>query len=83
MSPLTLILFYFFSPPLYIDLFLYPRNQPFAPVDLRSAEELTRGNQPYRSTCDSNGTEPGMDSIRRTLVNAWKIVNDSTTREGF
>ncbi|KAF8801148.1 UPF0187-domain-containing protein [Phlegmacium glaucopus] len=55
-------------------------NQPFAPADLRSAEELTRDNVPYRSPNDGTDSEPETNSIRRTLVNAWKTV-DNLTRE--
>lgn len=54
------------------------RNQPFAPADLRSAAELTCFvDQPYRSV-DGDVVEPGMNSIRRTLVNGWKTVDELT-----
>lgn len=69
-----------FPPPLPFSQSFGPplsRNQPFAPVDLRSAEELTRGDKPYRSA-SNNSTEPEMTSIHRTLLNAWKIVDGST-----
>lgn len=53
-------------------------NQPFAPADSRSAEVLTCTNESYHNT---SSTEPGMNSIHRTLVNGWKIVDDLTRGE--
>lgn len=53
-------------------------NQPFAPADCRSAEELKRSfvDEPY---CSVDGeAKPGMTSIRRTLVKGWKTVDELT-----
>ena len=54
------------------------RNQPFAPADRRSAQELTETGTEYHSPDES--VEPGLASIRRTLVRGWKDV-DNFTRE--
>jgi len=50
-------------------------NQPFAPADCRTAEEIVSDvNHEY------HGPERGMDSIRRTLLRSWKEV-EVLTRE--
>ena len=54
------------------------RNQPFAPADRRNALELTQSDAAYHL---HEGVEPGLASIRRTLVKGWKDV-DTYTREG-
>ncbi|KDR72688.1 hypothetical protein GALMADRAFT_73850 [Galerina marginata CBS 339.88] len=52
-------------------------NQPFAPSDRRHAKDLTK--EPEYRSADSDGTaEPGLGSIRRTLVTGWKMVDSST-----
>jgi len=48
-------------------------NQPFAPVDLRSAKELVEGGKDYSHPTDQ--MEPGPPSLRRTLVKSWMDVN--------
>jgi hypothetical protein len=53
-------------------------NQPFAPADRRSAQELTASNAPY-AIPNAPGA-PGFESIRRTLVKGWKDV-DTLTRK--
>ncbi|KAJ7509546.1 Bestrophin, RFP-TM, chloride channel-domain-containing protein [Mycena galericulata] len=55
-------------------------NQPFAPADRRSAEELTTDVEAeYRHT-DHGDSEPGMMSIRRVLLKNWRDV-DRITRQ--
>lgn len=49
------------------------RNQPFAPADRRSAQELIASGDVY--THPSEPSAPGFDSLRRTLVKGWKQVN--------
>lgn len=57
------------------------RNQPFAPSDRRSAHDILKeGGGEYRLPEHHDGPEPGIASIRRTLVNSWREV-DKTTRE--
>ncbi|KAJ7053300.1 Bestrophin, RFP-TM, chloride channel-domain-containing protein, partial [Mycena amicta] len=48
-------------------------NQPFAPADRRSAEELY-------THVDHADAEPGMATIRRTLLKSWRDV-DQITRQ--
>ncbi|RDB27526.1 hypothetical protein Hypma_003834 [Hypsizygus marmoreus] len=56
-------------------------NQPFAPYDRRSAADLIKdGSGKYTSPHEHIVAEPGMASIRRTLVNSWREV-DKTTRQ--
>lgn len=52
------------------------RNQPFAPSDRRSALELTQTDTAYHLPNES--VEPGLASIRRTLVKSWKDVDKYT-----
>ncbi|KAF7350361.1 hypothetical protein MVEN_01340800 [Mycena venus] len=55
-------------------------NQPFAPADRRNAEELTaNAAEEYKHT-DHVDAEPGMATIRRTLLKSWRDV-DRITRE--
>ncbi|KAJ6511649.1 Bestrophin, RFP-TM, chloride channel-domain-containing protein [Mycena vulgaris] len=55
-------------------------NQPLAPGDRRSAEELTaNAGEDYRHT-DHGDSEPGMMSIRRVLLKNWRDV-DRITRQ--
>lgn len=51
-------------------------NQPFAPSDRRSALELVQNADDYAHT--HAGVEPGMDSIKRTLLKSWKDVEHRT-----
>ncbi|CAK5270022.1 unnamed protein product [Mycena citricolor] len=53
-------------------------NQPFAPTDRRSAEELL--NDEEYTHADHGDAEPGISSIRRILLRNWKDV-DRMTRE--
>jgi predicted membrane chloride channel (bestrophin family) len=54
-------------------------NQPLAPADSRSAEELTTTSEEYSHTEHPN-VEPGMATIRRTLLKNWREV-DRITRQ--
>ncbi|KAJ7031904.1 Bestrophin, RFP-TM, chloride channel-domain-containing protein [Mycena alexandri] len=54
-------------------------NQPLAPGDRRSAEELTANVDDYRHS-DHADSEPGMMSIRRVLLKNWRDV-DRITRQ--
>ncbi|CAK5270860.1 unnamed protein product [Mycena citricolor] len=54
-------------------------NQPFAPADRRSAEELVALQPDYVHTAHPD-SEPGMATIRRTLLKNWRDV-DRMTRE--
>ncbi|CAA7268837.1 unnamed protein product [Cyclocybe aegerita] len=60
--------------------FLFTKwNQPLAPSDRRDAAELTKDKDKEYRTVDGSG-EPGMGSLRRTLVVGWKEV-DLLTRQ--
>ncbi|KAF9525225.1 UPF0187-domain-containing protein [Crepidotus variabilis] len=52
-------------------------NQPFAPVDMRTAQELTQGDGEYRFPLDGQA-EAGVPSLRRTLLKGWKEVDNMT-----
>ncbi|KAJ7167138.1 Bestrophin, RFP-TM, chloride channel-domain-containing protein [Mycena crocata] len=54
-------------------------NQPFAPADRRSAEELVAEDGHYRHD-DHNDSEPGMHTIRRVLLKNYRDV-DRITRQ--
>jgi ion channel-forming bestrophin family protein len=54
-------------------------NQPFAPADRRNAEELAQ-TADYQHT-DHPDTEPGMATIRRTLLKNWRDVEHITRQE--
>lgn len=56
-----------------------PWNQPFAPADRRNAEELNAG-QEYNYSANSD-VEPGMASIRRTLLKSWRDVDRITRHQ--
>jgi len=56
-------------------------NQPFAPADRRSAEELTHDAEEAYKHADHPDVEPGMATIRRTLLKSWRDV-DRITRQG-
>ncbi|KAJ7509543.1 Bestrophin, RFP-TM, chloride channel-domain-containing protein [Mycena galericulata] len=55
-------------------------NQPFAPADRRSAEELTASAEANYRHADHGDSEPGMMSIRRVLLKNWRDV-DRITRQ--
>ncbi|KAJ7509434.1 Bestrophin, RFP-TM, chloride channel-domain-containing protein [Mycena galericulata] len=55
-------------------------NQPFAPADRRSAEELTLNADQAYQHADHSDVEPGMATIRRTLLKSWRDV-DRITRQ--
>ena len=58
------------------DTFLFSTwNQPFAPADRRTAEEILKdvGHEYH-------GADTGMDSLRRTMIRSWRDV-DAQTRE--
>ncbi|KAJ6590708.1 Bestrophin, RFP-TM, chloride channel-domain-containing protein [Mycena vulgaris] len=55
-------------------------NQPFAPADRRSAEELTQNADEQYQHGDHNDSEPGLATIRRTLLKSWRDV-DRITRQ--
>ncbi|KAF8970106.1 Bestrophin, RFP-TM, chloride channel-domain-containing protein [Flammula alnicola] len=54
-------------------------NKPLAPSDHRHAEELAQMSL-YVHSAHNGSVEPGENSIRRTLVTGWKMV-DQTTRK--
>ncbi|KAJ7752469.1 Bestrophin, RFP-TM, chloride channel-domain-containing protein [Mycena maculata] len=55
-------------------------NQPLAPADRRNAQELTfNAEQAYQHT-DHSDVEPGMATLRRTLLKNWRDV-DRITRQ--
>jgi hypothetical protein len=65
------------------ESFLFsPWNQPFAPSDRRSASDLTRNATPTSEYThpDLSGIQPGMSSLRSTLVRNWRDV-DRMTRD--
>ena len=55
------------------------RNQPFAPADQRTALELTQSDTEYH--LPNEGIEPGLPSIRRTLIKGWKDVDTFTRKQ--
>nr|AIR74635.1 putative poxc laccase transcription factor [Pleurotus ostreatus] len=64
------------------DVFAFsPWNQPFAPADRRTAEMLLKNpTQRYTVPDQDINLQPGMASIRRTLLNSWRTV-DRVTRD--
>ncbi|KAJ7848581.1 UPF0187-domain-containing protein [Mycena olivaceomarginata] len=56
-------------------------NQPFAPADRRNAEELTANAEEQYKHSDHADAEPGLATIRRTLLKSWRDV-DRITRDG-
>ncbi|KAJ8089642.1 hypothetical protein PM082_014902 [Marasmius tenuissimus] len=57
-----------------------PWNQPFAPADRRTAEDIlnhTRETEAYHHP-ENTGVEPGIMSLRRTLLQGWKDVDVRT-----
>ncbi|KAJ6478126.1 Bestrophin, RFP-TM, chloride channel-domain-containing protein [Mycena vitilis] len=55
-------------------------NQPLAPADRRSAEELTMNAEEEYRHSDHPDSEPGMKSIQRVLLKNWRDV-DRITRQ--
>ncbi|KAF7289844.1 hypothetical protein MIND_01358800 [Mycena indigotica] len=55
-------------------------NQPFAPADRRSAEEIVTMAAGGYTHPDHGDAEPGMATIRRTLLKSWRDV-DHITRQ--
>ncbi|TFK66120.1 UPF0187-domain-containing protein [Pluteus cervinus] len=55
-------------------------NQPFAPTDRRSAADLIAGGNNEYQNPESKEIQPGMASLRSTLVRNWKQV-DRVTRD--
>ena len=53
-------------------------NQPFAPADRRTAEEM---QQDVEHDYHKVGPGVGMDSIRRTLLQSWKNVDTMTRKQ--
>jgi putative membrane protein len=66
------------------DAFVYSAwNQPFAPSDRRTAEQLIGhdSNDPNNTneySVDGLDTEKGLPSIRRTLLRSWREVDELT-----
>ncbi|KAJ7096646.1 Bestrophin, RFP-TM, chloride channel-domain-containing protein [Mycena belliarum] len=56
-------------------------NQPFAPADRRNAHELTDNVGEEYQHADHTDSEPGLASLRRTLLKNWRDV-DRITRQG-
>ena len=48
-------------------------NQPFAPSDRRTAEDLIRDEKN-----EYHDKEAGLDKIRKTLLHGWRQVNQDT-----
>ncbi|KAJ3971801.1 Bestrophin, RFP-TM, chloride channel-domain-containing protein [Lentinula raphanica] len=57
-----------------------PWNQPFAPADRRTAQELIQANQEYTHSEHGPDSQPGSHSIQRTLLKGWKAVDTSTRK---
>jgi putative membrane protein len=62
------------SPP---DFIFNDNNQPLAPADFRSATELVRSGE-YTNPDASKNVEPGVPSLRRSLIKGWKHVDQLT-----
>lgn len=57
--------------------FIFSRlNQPFAPGDRRTAEDLTTDMEH-----EYHNEATGMDSVRDTLVKSWRTVNQMTRKD--
>jgi predicted membrane chloride channel (bestrophin family) len=52
-------------------------NQPLAPADYRSAKELVKSGD-YSIQGGVNNVEPGVPSMRRSLLNGWRHVEQLT-----
>ncbi|KAF4616450.1 hypothetical protein D9613_008410 [Agrocybe pediades] len=63
------------------DEFIFsPLNQPFAPADRRTAQQLVASGAEYSLPSDKekSAAPPGYASLRRTLVRGWQDVNTLT-----
>ncbi|TFK34235.1 Bestrophin, RFP-TM, chloride channel-domain-containing protein [Crucibulum laeve] len=58
-------------------------NRPFSPADQRNAAELTNLEGKYTRPSDSRLGEPGIDSIRRTLMQGWREVDVQTRSNDY
>ncbi|TEB22308.1 UPF0187-domain-containing protein [Coprinellus micaceus] len=56
-----------------------PSNQPLVPADERNAAQIVASGENYQTP--EADADPGMNSVRRTLVRSWKAVN-TYTRDG-
>jgi len=56
-------------------------NQPLAPADRRSADELTRDVAEEYRHADYPDAAPGMATLRRTLIKNWRDVDRITRQE--
>ncbi|KAE9403598.1 UPF0187-domain-containing protein [Gymnopus androsaceus JB14] len=54
-------------------------NQPFAPGDRRTAQELISEDE-YTHSAHGPDSKPGLHSIQRTLLKGWKDVDLSTRK---
>lgn len=55
-------------------------NQPFAPADRRTAEELIRIDEQYTHSEHGSDSLPGSHSISRTLLKGWRDVDVYTRK---
>jgi hypothetical protein len=55
-------------------------NQPFAPADRRSAQELIQANEDYTHSAHGPDSQPGAHSLSRTFIKGWKDVDSSTRK---
>ncbi|TFK34234.1 Bestrophin, RFP-TM, chloride channel-domain-containing protein [Crucibulum laeve] len=58
-------------------------NKPFAPADQRNAEKLTRLEGKYTRQAEFHVGEPGIDSIRRTLLQGWREIDNHTRSKEY
>jgi len=55
-------------------------NQPFAPADRRSAQELVQAGGDYTHSAHGPDSQPGAHSLSRTFIQGWKNVDASTRK---
>ncbi|KAF5363079.1 hypothetical protein D9758_012609 [Tetrapyrgos nigripes] len=55
-------------------------NQPFAPADRRSAEDILRQGSQYTNTSAGADSQPGLMSVQRTLLKAYRDIDEHTRR---
>ncbi|KAJ8073440.1 hypothetical protein AAF712_003988 [Marasmius tenuissimus] len=66
------------SSPDPADFIFSSWNQPFAPADRRTAEDIIKaGTESYHNRHHLDA-QPGLMSLRRTLLQGWKDVDTST-----
>lgn len=53
-------------------------NQPFAPADRRTAQDLLNANEEYTHSAHGPDSRPGKHSLQRTFLKGWKDVDVST-----